>query len=271
MLRYTTPSLVAIALLAGCGGDAPPDDMARAGQDVVAAPGDTAAVVSAEEMQPAPAPPPPPPAATPRATPQAPPPPAPAPAPPPAPAPAPPPPATPARLLLGTGTSLTVTTSEPITSRSDTVGQRIRTTVTETLRDAQGRMVIPSGSVLVMQIVDIKPAENQGGEGSLTLRTVEVLVDGEAYPIRADVTGLQTSLEGRGVTAGDAGKVGAGAVGGALLGKILGKKTSAVVIGGIVGAAVGTAIAIKTADRDITVPEGSSVTLRLTADFARPG
>jgi hypothetical protein len=52
---------------------------------------------------------------------------------------------------------------------------------------------------------------------------------------------------------------------------VLGRSTTGAVVGGVVGAAVGTVIAVKTVDRDVVVPAGSKITLRLTESFSRPG
>lgn len=172
-------------------------------------------------------------------------------------------------LALRVGSELAVTTAAEITSRTNKVGETFTTTVVADVDDDAGRTVVPAGAALTLRILEIKPAENTGGQGTLVLQTVSVRIDGEDYPLKADVTALQTELKGRGVTGGDAAKVGAGAAAGAVLGQILGKKTSSTVIGGVVGAAVGTAVAVKTADRDIVVPAGSRIALRLSSEFTR--
>jgi uncharacterized membrane protein len=85
------------------------------------------------------------------------------------------------------------------------------------------------------------------------------------------VTDLQYELKGRGVTAGDAAKVGAGAAVGAIVGQILTKKTGGTVVGGAIGAAAGTAIAIRSADKDIVVPSGGRIVIKLKEALSRSG
>lgn len=267
-------------LLAGCGGGAPesmPEETAAVPQETAAAP-EAAAVVSAEELGVVP------PDAPAAATPVAPTPaaqrparpaaakPAPVSNPTPAEEPArePEPPTPPAPLALSTGTDLALTTRLEITSRTNKAGDTLTATVAADVDDAEGRTVLPSGAVVTFRILEIKPAENRGGQGTLVLQTVSVRIDGESYPVKAEVTSLQSELKGRGVTAGDAAKVGAGAAAGAILGRILGKKAAGTVVGGVAGAAAGTAVAIQTADQDIVVPAGSRIGLRLTGDFSRP-
>ena len=58
-------------------------------------------------------------------------------------------------------------------------------------------------------------------------------------------------------------KVGVGTAAGALVGRVIGGNTKGAVIGGIIGGAVGTQRAIETQDRDVVVPAGSRVELRL--------
>jgi len=264
--------VIALFLLTACrGADAPPPedlaaDAAIQTDSAVASPDELGVPDAAAEASPAPAPPPP--AARRPAQPaQADRPAEPAPVEEPA---RQEPPAEPAPLVVSSGTEFAVAIGSEITSRRNHAGDRLMTRVVADVADVTGAVAIPANAGVWIEILEIKPAENRGGQGSLTIRPVEVVIDDASYPIRADVTALSTETRGRGVTGGDAAKVGAGAAAGALLGQILGKKTSSTVIGGVVGAAVGTAIAIQTADRDIVLPEGSRLTLRVSSDFARP-
>jgi hypothetical protein len=75
---------------------------------------------------------------------------------------------------------------------------------------------------------------------------------------------VEHTLQGRGVTAGDAAKVGAGAAVGAIAGRVLSGNKKGAIIGGVVGAAVGTGVAMETADRDVVVPAGAKIVLKLT-------
>jgi hypothetical protein len=187
----------------------------------------------------------------------------------PAPAPAPPPAPAPAPLVAPVGTEMVMASTVEITSRRNKAGETFTARVTEPVRDASDRDVVPAGSVVTFSIVEIKEAENRDAPGTLIIRPVSVEIGGQRYDVRGDVVDLQYSLEGRGVTAGDAGKVAVGAAAGAIAGRIIGRRTSGAVVGGAVGAAAGTMIAIQTADRDVVVPEGSRIVLRLTEALGR--
>lgn len=213
--------------------------------------GDTAAVTPpAAEPTPAPAP-------APRPT-------APRPA---APRPSPTPAPAPAKASLASGTTFTAASTVKITSRTNKAGEEFEARIGQAVKDDRGRTVIPAGSVVTLRIDRIKESENKSDNvGTLVLSVRNVIVNGQSYPVSAEVTSQQTVLEGRATNAGDVAKVGVGAGAGAIVGKVLGGGKGAV-IGGVVGGAVGTQRAIETKDRDVVLNEGATVTIRLTGSF----
>lgn len=227
-------------------------------------PADSQAVVSPQELPPAPAPAPAPapPAAQPRPRPNPPPPPAPQP-----PAPQPPPPPT-ASPKASVGTEFATNSSVEISTRKNKAGETFTARVAAPVNDGS-REVIPAGALVTYRIVVSKEAENKNSEGQLAIQPVSIAFGDKTYPLTAEVSDLQYELRGRGVTAGDAGKVAAGAAVGAIVGQILTKKTTGTVVGGAVGAAAGTAIAIKSADKDVVIPSGARIVLKLTEAFTR--
>jgi len=268
MTKFVPSCLTLIALGACARGEQPQPDLREGVTQTVAAVTDTVApaVVSAEELRP-------PPASVPagaqlrraaQRTPAAP-----TPAPvttqvePPAPPPPPSPPAAKA------GTEIVTTSTQEITSRRNKAGDTFTALVAEAVTDASGREVIPSGATVTYSIVAIREAENKDASGTLVIRPVSVAIGAQSYDLKADVSELQVEKKGRGVTGGDAAKVGAGAAAGAILGQILTKKSGGTVVGGVVGAAVGTAIAVKSADKDLVIPAGARIVLRLTEELVR--
>jgi uncharacterized membrane protein len=83
----------------------------------------------------------------------------------------------------------------------------------------------------------------------------------------ASISSVHTKLEGRSTNAGDVAKVGVGTAVGAIVGRVIGGSTKGAVIGGVVGGAVGTQRAIETKDRDVVLPQGTTVTLSLDQSF----
>jgi hypothetical protein len=218
---------------------------------------DTAA---ATPVTPAPAPQPKP--ATPKPTPK----PA-APKPAPAPTPAAPSPAAapaPAARGLDAGASFSATTDAEIRSNKNKVGDEVTATVAADVKNSAGQVVIPAGSKVTLQVTAIKESENKGDTtGTLTLKPTSISINGKSQPLPASISGVKTSLAGRGTNAGDIAKVGAGTAVGAVVGRVIGGSTKGAIIGGIIGGAVGTQRAVETKDRDVVLPTGTQVTLTL--------
>lgn len=279
-MSRTLFAALALASLAACGrGDrqdvAAADSLSR---DLQLAPVDTTAelndqpapsTVAEAPAEPAPAPPP---AAAPKPAPR----PAPKPAPRPAapapaastPAPAPAPAAPAAAAGLAAGTSLSVTTDAEIRSNKNKVGDEITATVAKDVKDGSGRVVIPAGSKVNLQVTAIKPSDSKSDTtGTLTLKPVSVAIGGESRPFTASISGVQTKLEGRGTGVNEIAKVGAGTAAGAVVGRVLGGGSKGAIIGGIIGGAVGTQRAIETKDRDVVLPQGTSMTITLDDRF----
>ncbi len=141
------------------------------------------------------------------------------------------PPAPPPMARLGVGTKVDIAATDTISSRTAKVGDAFTARVVDDVRT------------------------------SITVR-------GKSYPFEASVDSLETIHKGRGVTSGDAAKVGAGAAAGAILGRVLGGNKKGTIIGGIVGGAAGAAVAHETKDSDIVLPAGAHIIIRLTKELA---
>jgi hypothetical protein len=194
--------------------------------------------------------------------------PAPAAAPAPQPSAAPPAAAPAASASLAAGTTISAATDAEIRSHKNKVGDEVTATVSGDVKDAAGRVVIPAGSQLTLQITAIKESENKGDTtGTLTIKPIAVSINGTSHPITASITGVKTQLEGRGTNAGDIAKVGVGTGAGAVVGRVLGGSTKGAIIGGIIGGAIGAQRAVETKDRDVVLPQGTTVTVTLDQKF----
>lgn len=171
---------------------------------------------------------------------------------------------------LDVGTTFSATTNSEIRSHKNKVGDEVTATVANDVKDSNGRVVIPAGSDVTFRITAIKESENKrDSTGTLTLQPASVSVNGQSYTLNASIKRLDTKLVDRKTNAGDIAKVGAGTAAGAVVGRVLGGSTKGAIIGGVIGGAVGTQRAVETQDRDVVVPEGTTVVLALTEDFAR--
>ncbi len=224
----------------------------------------SADTATAAPAAPAPAPKPTPKPAAPKPTPK-PKPAAPAPSATPAPSPA-APASTPAPTARGlaAGTSFSATTDAEVRSHKNKVGDTVTATIGSDVKDAAGHVVIPAGAKVTLAVTAIKESENKSDTtGTLTLKPTSISINGTSQPLPASISGVRSTLQGRGTNAGDIAKVGAGTGIGAIVGRVIGGSTKGAVIGGVIGGAVGAQRAVETKDRDVVVPAGTTVTLTL--------
>jgi hypothetical protein len=244
-MRQTTALLLSLVLLGAC---AKGDDASNASADSTARNLTLAPAESSAAMRDMPATPP---AAT-------------APVTRPVERPRPPAPPAPTTLTLPAGTHFDMAAGDTITSRTAKAGDPFTARVIEDVRNAAGRIVIPAGSQVNGTISDVKPAPNPRTPGTLTLAVSSITIRGTNYPLEASIDSLETVHKGRGITTGDAAKVGAGAAAGAILGRVIGGNKRGTIIGGIVGGAAGAGVAATSKDSDIVLPAGAHIIVTVT-------
>jgi hypothetical protein len=174
-------------------------------------------------------------------------------------------PAAPATRTAAAGSFLDLAVGDTLSSKFTKAGDHFAAAVVEDVKDAQGRVVIPAGSTVHGSVVEVKSAPNPSTPGTMTLALSSVTVGGRDYPIEARIDSIETVRQGRGVSGGDAAKVGGGAAAGAILGRVVGKNTKGAVIGGILGGIVGAGVAVQSKDSDIVLPKGAHINASLTA------
>lgn len=172
--------------------------------------------------------------------------------------------------VLPIGTQFPVRLQDTINSLLNSEGQTVTGLVSGDVRGPDGLTVLPSGSKVYVYIARLRPARTRSAaDGELQLRVDSIMVAGQSYGVRADVGQVPHELRGRGVTAGEVEKVGAGAAAGAVVGGVVTGKTRGAVIGGVVGAAGGAVVAAHTASRDVVVTPGTLLPVVLREPFAR--
>ncbi len=177
-------------------------------------------------------------------------------------------PPAPTMYTAAAGTHLDMAVTDTISSRTSHAGDAFSAKVVDDVKDAQGHVVIPAGAVIGGTVTAVKPAPNPNEPGTLTLAVSSVTVRGTKYDLDARIDSLETVRHGRGITTGDAAKVGAGAAAGAILGRVVGGNKRGTIIGGIVGAAAGAGIAATSKDADIVLPAGAHVIVTLNKALA---
>jgi glycine zipper 2TM protein len=171
---------------------------------------------------------------------------------------------------LPIGTEIHAALDDSISSRRDSAGRSITAQISESVTGPGGRVLIPAGSTVQLTVVQLASAKSKSSQGRLAFRVDGIEVSGRLQKVQADVRPVPRELRGRGVTTGDAAKVGVGAVGGAVLGRVIGGNSKGAVIGGVAGAAGGAVVASQTATRDVVVKAKTPVTLVLTAPVVTP-
>jgi hypothetical protein len=163
---------------------------------------------------------------------------------------------------------LSAATTAEIRSHKNKVGDTVTATIARDVKDNAGRVVIPAGSTVTLKVTAIKESENKrDSTGTLTLQPTTVSINGRSYPIAATIQHVDTRLEGRKTNVSDVAKPAAGAAVGAVVGRVLGGSSKGAIIGGVIGGAVGTQRAVETKDRDVVLPEGTTINMVLDETF----
>ena len=179
------------------------------------------------------------------------------------------------------GTEIRAALDTPLSSRISRVGDRFTATVVQPIRAADGEVVVPAGSRIEGEVVQIEhgrvvPALR--GKGHLDLRFRDFLLpNGEAIPVIATLVSVHSTKgapkvdeEGQ-VKAGTSGKevakdVGIGSGVGTIAGLIFGGPLRGLAIGAIVGG--GYVLGAK--GKDIELPSHTGLVLRVDRDLPVP-
>jgi hypothetical protein len=157
------------------------------------------------------------------------------------------------------GQELDVRLQRTLSSETATVEQRFEATTAADLRQGD-RVLIPAGSTVHGVVSGVEKAGRVERTGRLTLAFDRIEVNGQTIPMRATATQIFESggLRDEGETAA------VGAAGGGLIGGLLGGLR-----GALIGAAVGAGGAIAaTEGKDVTLPAGSIIRLRMDSPVA---
>jgi hypothetical protein len=165
---------------------------------------------------------------------------------------------------LRRGTAITLRALDSLSSRRNHRGDRLLAASTRDLLDERNEVVVPAGTLFRGTVLAIAPAERPGQQGVLEVEFNAVRLKGTWRPVPLRVIGIDFVMRGRGVTSGDAVKVGAGTVIGGIAGRVIGGDRHGTIIGAAAGTAGGAVYANQTRDIDVVVPRGTSIRVSLT-------
>jgi hypothetical protein len=163
-------------------------------------------------------------------------------------------------ITIPAGTVLPVVLDTGVSSAGSHAEEAVHAHMTKPIV-LHGITVVPTGSRVSGVVTDATRSGRVKGRAHVALRFESLIPAGadERYAI-------QTSAVGRTAAATkkkDALEIGAPAAGGALIGALVGGGKGAL-IGGAAGGGVGTAIVLSTRGKEVSLPKGSALTLRLT-------
>jgi hypothetical protein len=162
-----------------------------------------------------------------------------------------------------TGTNMSLTLNETLSTERNRVGDSFTATLQSPIMDGSGNVLIPAGATVRGRLTEVNKSGHVGETGILKLAFEAVSFGGSSYPMDGTVVRANPQRSNRTSTGESVGKVAAGAAAGAVLGRVLGKDTKSTVKGAVIGAAAGTAIAMGTADVDVVLPAGSAMEIRV--------
>jgi hypothetical protein len=162
-------------------------------------------------------------------------------------------------LTIPANTALPLELTTPVSTRTATVEMP----VSARLRNGvivDGVTVLPAGTVLSGQVIEVERPGRVEGRARLALRFTEARVNGE----RQDVRTNPITFEGEATRGEDATKIGAGAGVGAVIGGILGGGDGAAK-GAAIGGAAGTGAVLATRGREVELASGADLAATLAS------
>ena len=164
-------------------------------------------------------------------------------------------------VTIPAGIALSVTLDTPVGSDISRVEEPVQGHLTRPLI-VHGETVLETGSRVNGVVTDATRSAKVKGRAHVAVRfdTVTPRGSDERYNIRTASVGRTAA----GTKEKDALEIGGGAAGGAIIGALLGGKKGAL-IGTAAGGGAGTAVVLGTSGKEVHMPKGSALTLRLAA------
>lgn len=169
----------------------------------------------------------------------------------------------PATVTIPAGERLSLRTTEMIDSGKATEGQRYRATLEAPLT-SRGRVIVPAGAPVTLEVVDVQGAGRIKGNSVLSLRPTSLEYRGRNYPIN----GSTYEQEGKARGKNTAIKTGIGAAAGALIGGLAGGGKGAA-IGSAAGGGAGFGWNALSHGQQVKIPAESVLAFRLQASTLR--
>jgi hypothetical protein len=163
-------------------------------------------------------------------------------------------------VVIPAGTNLAIVLDTAVGSATSRVEAPVSAHLSRPIT-VHGRTALEQGSRVSGVVTDAKQAGKVKGLAHVAVRFDTLLPSGDdqRYTIHTSAIGRTAAATKK----DDALKIGAPAAGGAVIGALIGGKKGAL-IGGAAGGGAGTAVVLSTRGKEISLPKGAALTLRLT-------
>jgi hypothetical protein len=164
-------------------------------------------------------------------------------------------------VTIPAGTALPIVLDTSVGSDTSRVEQPVTAHLARPIT-LHGETVLAEGSRVAGVVTDASPSGRVKGRAHLAVRfdSLSPSGDNERYEIRAASIGRTAE----GTKKKDAIEIGAPAAGGAIIGALVGGKKGAL-IGTAVGGGAGTGVVLATKGKEVRLPKGAALTLKLAA------
>jgi hypothetical protein len=167
-------------------------------------------------------------------------------------------------IVVPAGTTLTITTSQELNSKTSQAGQTFIATLAQPI-SVQGRRALPKGATVSGSVVSAKAKGKIKGEGELSVTLTSISVQEHTYEIRTNVWSSTSKGKGKRTAV----TTGGGAAGGALIGGIAGGGKGAG-IGALIGAGAGLIGGAATGNKQVEIPAESALSFTLSQPLTLP-
>ena len=159
-------------------------------------------------------------------------------------------------VTIPAGTRLGIRLNTAVASNASRIEDPVDGTLIAPVKIGQSQ-VIPAGSHVKGYVSSARQSGKVKGRASLAIRFRTLTVGSESYPIAAQISRIAPATKKQ-----DAAKIGVPAAGAAGIGALVGGKEGAA-IGAAVGGGAGTAVVLSTRGKEVSLPHGSVLSLRL--------
>lgn len=167
-------------------------------------------------------------------------------------------------IVVPSGTTLTVTMGQALSSKTSQAGQPFTATLAQPVSVA-GTPALPKGATVNGKVVSAKAKGKFKGQGELSLTLTSISVQDHSYEIQTDVVSNVTKGKGKRTAVA----TGGGAAGGALIGGIAGGGKGAG-IGALIGAGAGLIGGAATGNKQIEIPAEAALSFTLAQSLTLP-